>query len=93
MGALDIGLLPRGTRIDVEGFDLEFLEPVFDGVSDEFRPVVAAKMLRRAIDLHGLIDRFDDIGCPDRPAWVDRQTLPCILINRKRSANPLRLPP
>ena len=42
MEALDVAVLPRAARIDVEGFDARFSQPRLKGLSYEFGTVITA---------------------------------------------------
>ena len=54
MEALDISVLPRASRIDIQRLNLTFLQPFLDLLCDEFAAIIAADVLRDAIGLHRL---------------------------------------
>jgi hypothetical protein len=51
--ALNMPILPRASRRDVECLDFLDLQPVLDAGGDEFRPVVAAQVFGHAIAGYG----------------------------------------
>jgi hypothetical protein len=51
MEALDIAVLPRATRIDVEGFDTRFSQPRLKGLSNEFGTVITANVAGGTMEL------------------------------------------
>ena len=52
--ALDVGVLPGASRLDVDSLDLVPSEPLLDLVSDEFGAVVTAQIGRDPIGGHRL---------------------------------------
>src|SRR5450631_3601578 len=86
MEALDVGVLPRTARPDVERFDLPLFEPILDGISDKLRSVIAAQMLRRSITRDGCFKHGDGIHGPDRPGPMQRQALPRMFIEQRQDA-------
>ena len=54
MEALDISVLPRASRIDIQRLNLTFLQPFLDLLRDEFAAIIAADVLRDAIGHHRL---------------------------------------
>src|SRR5580704_6747266 len=61
MEALDEGLLPRCSWLDVDGFYVIIGHPIADGVSDELRAVVAAQMLGHSVALNRRFDYREGI--------------------------------
>ena len=49
MEALDISVLPRASRIDIQRLNLTFLQPFLDLLRDEFAANIAADVLREAV--------------------------------------------
>src|SRR5450631_450819 len=86
MEALDVGVLPRTARPDVERFDLPLFEPILDGISDKLRSVIAAQMLRRSVTRDGCFKHGDGIHGPDRPGRMQRQALPRMFIEQCQNA-------
>src|SRR6266540_6778339 len=58
--ALAHAVLPGFAGVNVGGRDARAPEPAPDPVRDEFRPVVAAQILRRAPPAHQLRDGLED---------------------------------
>jgi len=79
--ALDVGVLPRGAGVDVEGVDLLLPEPVADGVGDELRPVVRAQVARRPAPGHHLGDDRDHVLGPEAPGRMRGQALAGVLVH------------
>ena len=59
--ALDVTVLPRATRLDIEGFDLRGGRPVLDGIRDELESVVTPQMPGSAIAHERCLDDRDHI--------------------------------
>src|SRR5438093_9410642 len=85
---LDVAVLPRASRLDVDGLYFLLLEPVLDRIGDELRAVVAAQAPRTAISLEGGIHHRDDIHRPDRPPRVHRQRAPRMLVHQCQDTEP-----
>ena len=57
MEALDISVLPRASRIDIQRLNLAFLQPFLDLLRDEFAAIIAADVLGNAVLHHRLPER------------------------------------
>jgi len=67
--SLDVGVLGRFARLDVDERNAVTGRPVLQGLADEFRPVVEPQALRLAAGLDQFVERTDDPG--GRQAGVD----------------------
>ena len=85
MEAFDVGLLPGCTRTDINGLDLLLCHPVSDGLSNKFRAIVAADVLRQPIMLDDRFDHPNRIGGPDRTPNLDGQTLLGEFVNESQN--------
>jgi hypothetical protein len=86
MKALNMPVLPRAPRLDVERFDFLGLQPVLDAIGDKLRPVVAAQMFGQAIAGYGCLHHRYDIDGPDRPRRMNGQALPGVFIEQCENA-------
>lgn len=60
--SLDVGVLGRFARLDVDERDAVTGRPVLQGLTDEFRPVVESQALRLVAGLDHFVERKDDPG-------------------------------
>lgn len=84
--ALDVTVLPGGTRLDVERLDLVLLEPVLDDIRNELRSVVAANVLRGAALAHHPFEHLQHVLRANGPGDMRGQALPCVLVDQGQNA-------
>ncbi len=80
--AFHIAILPWTARINVEGFDIVFLEPLLDCCGDELGSVVRADVLRGSMTLDGFLQDIQNIGGLNSPLRMDAVALAGKLINQ-----------
>ena len=83
MEALDISVLPRASRIDIQRLNLTFLQPFLDLLRDEFAAIIAADVLRDALGHHRLPKGSQDLPRSDLALDTDSQTLTGILVEHR----------
>lgn len=77
---LDVRVLPRTARRDVQRLDARFLQPLLNRRGYELRPVVAPQVLRRPAEGEQVLQRGADRLGPDAAFDLDRQTFTRIFI-------------
>ena len=83
MEALDEGLFPGCSRLDVDGFDLVVGHPISDGVGDKLRAVVAAQMFGRSVAFNRCLDHGDGIERTDGPGDMGGQTFLGVFVQKR----------
>jgi hypothetical protein len=84
--AFNVAVLPRCTRLNVNGLDLILLQPVLDRVGDELRTVVTPDVLRGAVALDSAFNDSNDIDRADRPRNVHGQAFTRELTDQSKNA-------
>src|SRR5436190_7535859 len=83
--ALVHAVLPRFAGVDQGGLDAGALQPLENGVAEEFRPVVGTQIAWCAVLTHETRQHFDDTSRPDAAGDVDRQTFAGELIDDRQA--------
>src|SRR5690606_11343381 len=84
--AFDVGILPRTARRDVERLRAARFEPALQGLRDELRTIVAAQVLRRAVQHEQPFKDVDDALRSDAGLDADRQALASELVEHRQDA-------
>lgn len=79
--ALDLAVLPRATRINVDRFDPGIFDPLAQFLLDKLRAVVAPDVLRRAMFGHELREHLAYFGGIDAAIHVDTEALARVFID------------
>ena len=81
--AFAVTVLPRATRLDVEGLGADLREPVAYDPGCYLRSVVGTYVFRNTVHDHGIGHGFDDAHAVDPPSNLDRQTFPRELVDQR----------
>ena len=86
--ALNVGVLPRAARRDVDRPHLLRPQPVPDRIRDELRPVVAADVPGPAVARHRRFDHRDHVHRSDRPRRMRGEAHPAVFIDQREHPEP-----
>src|SRR6056297_3979664 len=80
-------VLPRRARFDGKNLHANRRQPLLDRRRDELRTVVAPKSFRNAVHRKQFRQSVDRIFARDTATNLDRQALPCVLVDDVQEAN------
>ena len=84
--ALTVPVLPRRARRDVLDLRASFGDPFAQCFRDHLRAIVAADVLRDAMQAHGVGQRLDHTEAVDAPRHLQREACPAVLIDQRQDA-------
>ncbi len=84
METLNVATLPRATWIDIQRFDLVFLQPLLDFLRDKFRAIITADVLGDAVGSHDLPQVRQHLLGSDMALYADGHALAGILVQHRQ---------
>ncbi len=85
---LDVGILPRAARLDVERPYAGGGQPRPDRIRDELRSVVATDECRLSMHAEQVLECGDHIVCRDAALHLERMTLSRVLVDDGKELEP-----